>query len=120
MSRKCNETELARTENGRSFTCSDCGCIHIEYSSIAMNLSREEFFRLKHIADSISPEYCEVYFRNTGWKRKIQIHIKPTPMLMAFTIEEITELRRLFDETEAAIAVQKLLQQCRSDNFTTN
>lgn len=120
MPRKCNETELAQTENGRAFTCADCGCIHIEYSSIVMNLSREEFMRLKDIADSISPEYCEVYFRNTGWKRKIQIQIKPTPILMAFTIEEITELRRLFDETEAALAVKDVIQLCLSDNYSDN
>jgi hypothetical protein len=104
------EKEFASSDNGRIFSCSGCNCIHVEFSTIAMNLSAREFFRLKHVLDEISLEYCEVYFRNTRWKRKIHVQLQPTPINLAFTRDELIELRRLFDEAEAAFAVENLVR----------
>jgi hypothetical protein len=98
-------TILAESRMGTAFTCNcaTCDAIHLEFGNIALNLKSDEFFQFKALVDSINEDYCERFFAESLWQRKLQIQLKPTLTMLAFNRQELEDMRLLLQCTAAAL-----------------
>jgi hypothetical protein len=98
-------TVLAESLYGRAFTCesAQCNAIHIEFGNIALNLGLREFYQLQALIDSLDALYCEHFFAESLWERKLQIQLKPTQTMIAFNRAELDDMRFLLKNTASVL-----------------
>lgn len=90
---------ISQTENGKTFRCSSCNKIHIEFNNLNFNFDEEEFENFAGYIESLDGEYWESINQDSNYQRKIILKIGHQNVNMLFNIRELEELKHLLNNS---------------------
>jgi len=84
---------------GKSFICSKCRLIHIEYKNIGFTFSDKEFRSFSYYFLKIEGEFWEIINLNSQFRRKIFISIGDKNFNILLYTDEVLEIKKLLKNT---------------------
>ncbi|SFK48239.1 DUF6686 family protein [Proteiniphilum acetatigenes] len=93
---------INKTSFGLVFRCSQCKKIHIEFNNINLNFSETDYKRFSDYIYHLDGQYWAELNTNSPYRRKIRIPISATPICLMLTVEELSALRKLLENTSAS------------------
>lgn len=87
------------TENGKTFRCSTCNKIHIQFKNLNFTFSDKEYKSFVDYISNLYHEYWEYKTQEPNHKRKIVLHIGHRNVNILLNYNELQELNQLFNNT---------------------
>lgn len=93
---------INKTNCGLVFRCNQCKKIHIEFNNINLNFTEDEYERFSDYIHHLDGQYWEEMNVDSLFRRKIRIPINATPICLMLTVDELSALCKLLENTSVS------------------
>jgi len=104
-----DEKVINQTANGKLFTCSQCGNVHLDYKNLSFSFSVDEYKIFRTYFLNLDEEYWAKVNREVKSDRKIKVPISHRNLMLSFSTEEIRELKLLFGSRKKPLISYKII-----------
>lgn len=102
------KTTIHKTTNGCILSDAGCNVIQLEFGNLFLRFDLKGLEGFKGCIDHIDLDRYEAANRTKPYHRKVFVALQPTGVTMAFTREEVLELRGLLQTAEAILTLKRL------------
>ncbi len=102
------KTTIHKTSHGCILSDAGCNVIQLEFGNLFLRFDSKGLESFKSCIDHLDLERYEVANQSKPYHRKVFVALQPTGVTMAFTREEVLELRQLLDKAAAILMLKKL------------
>lgn len=105
---KRTKTTIHKTSNGCVLSDAGCNVIQLEFGNLFLRFDAKGLEGFKQCIDHLDLDRYEIANESKPYHRKVFVALQPTGVTMAFTREEVLELRELLQTAAAILMLKKL------------
>jgi hypothetical protein len=102
------KTTIHKTSHGCILSDAGCNVIQLEFGNLFLRFDSKGLSSFKACIDRLDLERYEIANQSKPYHRKVFVALQSTGMTMAFTREEVLELRQLLETAAAILMLKKL------------
>lgn len=102
------KTTIHKSRNGCVLSDAGCNVIQLEFGNLFLRFDAQGLAGFKQCIDHLDLERYEIANETKPYHRKVFVALQPTGVTMAFTREEVMELRALLQTAASILLLKKL------------
>lgn len=102
------KTTIHKTSHGCVTSDAGCNVIQLEFGNLFLRFDAQGLAGFKQCIDQLDLDRYEIANESKPYHRKVFVALQPTGVTMAFTREEVLELRKLLQAAAAILMLKKL------------